>query len=89
MYAYAEEETRRAMRAEYEGCTCGCCRHAHAVELPWPEDAEQLDRYAVGITPSDTLEFCYVWCDYVEGLVRRDRPAYTDEDGECGAYGRA
>lgn len=89
MYAYAEETVRRAMRAEYEGCTCGRCRHAHAIEWPWDEDRTALDAGARGELPSHRLEDGCAWCDYVGGLVRRERPAYTDEDGECGAYGTA
>lgn len=33
MYAYAEETVRRAMRAEYEGCTCGRCGRANLAAL--------------------------------------------------------
>lgn len=84
--AYADEETCRALRAEYAGCTCGRCGRAKSVDIPWPEDAEKLDEYAVGITPSDILECCFVWCDYVGGLVTKSRPVYTDEDGECPMY---
>lgn len=89
MYAYAEETVRRAMRAEYEGCTCGCCRHARAIEWPFDEDRAALDAGMRGALPSARLEDGWVWCDYVDALVRRARPVYTDEDGECGAYGRA
>lgn len=86
MYAYAEETVRRAMRAEYEDCTCGGCLHAHAIEWPFDEDREALDAGMRGALPSARLEDGWAWCDYVDGMVLRARPVYTDEDGECGAY---
>lgn len=87
--AYADEETRRALRAEYAGCTCGRCVRAKRVEFPWPEDTEPLDMDAEVVMPSTMLECCYMWCDYVGGLVAKTRPVYTDEDGECPMYEEA
>lgn len=87
--AYADEETRRALRAEYEGCTCGYCSRAKTVDFPWPEDVEFLDRDTTGALPSLKLYRCFVWCDYVGGLVAKSHPVYTDDDGECPMYEEA
>lgn len=90
MSAYAEETVRRALRAEYAGCTCGRCNEAREVDFIWPEDAEPLDRGTrAEELPSSVLERCYMWCPYVGGLVAKTRPVYTDEDGECPMYEEA